>query len=861
MSQVLIEEYLAGWKEIEYEVVRDRDNNTITVCNMENFDPMGVHTGESIVVAPSQTLTSQELDHLRDVSIATINHLGIIGECNIQYALNPATRDYRVIEVNARLSRSSALASKATGYPLAFVAAKIMLGKRLQEIKTNSADKTSAFYEPKLDYIALKMPRWDLTKLKSSDHHIGTEMKSVGEVMALGQSFPEVLQKSIRMCNIGADGLTYHNYEFDDALDEVEHPTDRRLYAIYEALQKGSSVDDIYQLSKIDDWFLQHMQDILEVEKLLQVSQLDKALLLRAKQMGFSDKTIATLKGESAQSIRKLRLQRGVRPVIRKVDTLTGDSDAVANYLYLTYHDTVNDVEPLEQRAIVVLGSGPYAIGSSVEFDWSAVNTVKTLAAHGHKTIVVNSNPETVSTDFDRSDRLYFDELTLERVQDIADFEKPQGIVVSVGGQIANNLALPLADSGYPILGTTAQNIDRAENRQKFSSMLHDIGIDQPAWQQVTTLAKAREFGNQVGYPVLIRPSYVLSGGAMNVVESEPEMEQYLRAATRLSPDHPIVISQLITGGKELEIDGVAKDGKLIIYAISEHIENAGIHSGDATVVYPAQRLYLETVRRTKRITQKVVKGLGITGPFNIQFIAKNNELKVIECNVRASRAFPFISKVSGHNLIQIATEAMLGVEDDTEYNTLDRDHVGVKTAQFSYNRMKGSDPVANVEMASTGEVACFGRNVEEAFYNSWLATEQQVKHKSLFVSLPDEYKYKYIEELTDLYSQGWKLYTTAGTYAYLQKHGIKSHLLHKIHTAVQPSVANGITERLFDLVVCVPSPDESINGAYDVRRLAVDNHIPIFTNAETGRLFLHCLANQQEFDSVPRHWQEYFDE
>lgn len=860
VPQVLIEEYLAGWKEVEYEVVRDRDGNTITVCNMENLDPMGVHTGESIVVAPSQTLTNEEYHRLREVAINTINHLGIIGECNIQYALNPKTGDYRAIEVNARLSRSSALASKATGYPLAFVAAKLMLGKRLHEIKNSVTGNTSAFYEPALDYIALKMPRWDLIKLKSSDRNIGTEMKSVGEVMALGRSFPEALQKAIRMCNIGADGLTVHPHEFDDPLREIKQPTDRRLFAIYDAMRAGSSVADIHKLSGIDPWFLSHIHDILVTENEVSKNSLDKPLLLRAKRMGFSDKTIASLKNSTETSIRRLRLRHGVRPVIKQIDTLAGEFDTETNYLYMTYHGDVHDIEPLKKQAIIVLGSGPYAIGSSVEFDWCAVNTIQTLAENDYKTIVINSNPETVSTDFDRSDRLYFDELTLERIEDIADFEGSHGIIVSVGGQIANNVALPLARDGYSILGTSASDIDRAEDRQKFSSMLSGLGIDQPVWQEVTTLKSAKSFAKKVGYPVLIRPSYVLSGGAMNVVESEPEMEQYLRAATHLSPDQPTVISRFISGAKELEIDAVAKDGKLVVYAISEHIENAGIHSGDATVVYPAQRLYLETVRRAKWIAKQVAVDLKITGPFNIQFIAKDNDLKVIECNVRASRSFPFISKVSGHNLIKIATEAILGIEDKTAYHTLDRDYVGVKTPQFSYNRLKGADPVANVEMASTGEAACIGRNLEEAFYHSWLATEQEVKKKSLFISLPDEQKYRFVDDLAELQKMGWKLYATTGTHSFLKKHGIASELLYKIHTSKEPGVASTITQQVFGLMICVPSADESVNGAFEVRRLAVDNHIPIFTNAETGRLFIQCLTQQASFDQTPRYLQEYID-
>jgi carbamoyl-phosphate synthase large subunit len=861
VPQVLIEEYLAGWKEIEYEVVRDASGNTVTVCNMENFDPMGIHTGESIVVAPSQTLTDEQYHGLREVAIRTINHLGIIGECNIQYALNPEDGDYRVIEVNARLSRSSALASKATGYPLAFVASKLMLGKRLHELKNTVTGKTSAFYEPALDYIAIKMPRWDMAKLKSSDHHIGSEMKSVGEVMALGRSFPEALQKAVRMLNIGSQGLSFHPYDFPDTQTEISHPTDRRLFAIYEAFKLGESVDALHELSKIDKWFLHHIQEVCKTESRIKLEPLNGELMRRAKQLGFSDKSLALLKNKTEKHIRTTRLKQGILPVVKQIDTLAGEFDAETNYLYTTYNGEVNDVLPLAKNAVAVIGSGPYSIGSSVEFDWSAVNTAKTLNKHGHKTIIINSNPETVSTDFDRSDRLYFEELTFERVQDIADFERPKGIVVSVGGQTANNLALPLGRAKYPILGTSPANIDRAEDRQKFSSMLNELGIDQPLWQEVSDLKSAKQFTQEVGYPVLIRPSYVLSGGAMNVVRTEEEMEQYLLEATRLSADHPTVISQFIMNAKELEIDGVAKDGKLIIYAMSEHIENAGVHSGDATVVYPAQRLYLETVRRAKHIARQVVKSLDITGPFNIQFIAKDNELKVIECNVRASRSFPFVSKVSGHNLIAIATEAMLGLQNNNRYQMLDLDHVGVKTPQFSYNRQKGADPVTGVEMASTGEVACFGEHLEEAFYTSWLATEQRVKGKNVFISLPDEQKHKFTEEAQHLAVDGWKIFTTSGTYNYLKEHGVSSTKLYKVCDKKEPSVATAIEKHQLDLMINVPSvdsADESNGDAYLIRRLAIDNHTPLLTNAETGRLLLKCLTDKDLKDLQPRHWQEY---
>lgn len=857
VPQVLIEEYLSGWKEVEYEVVRDIDGNTITVCNMENFDPMGVHTGESIVIAPSQTLTNQEYHHLRQVAINTINHLGIVGECNIQYALNPSTGDYRVIEVNARLSRSSALASKATGYPLAFVATKLMLGKRLHQINNSVTGQTSAFYEPALDYVAVKMPRWDLAKLKSSDHHIGSEMKSVGEVMALGRSFPEALQKAVRMLNIGAQDLLVNSYEFSDPMLEIDQPTDRRLFAIYQAFRQGKTVAEIHQSSSIDTWFLNHIQAIYNLEKLLKRQKLDRDLLLTVKQSGFSDLAIAYLKNKTEAQIRRLRLKLGVTPCVKQIDTLAGEFDAQTNYLYITYHGVVDDVMAMGKQTVIVLGSGPYSIGSSVEFDWCAVNTAKALREHGQQTIIINSNPETVSTDFDRSDRLYFEELTLERVQDIADFEHPKGIVVSVGGQVANNLALPLSKK-YTILGTKAHDIDRAEDRQKFSSMLSRLEVDQPVWQEVTSLASARRFAKEVGYPVLIRPSYVLSGGAMNVVRNQPEMEQYLKEATRLSPNHPTVISQFITNAKELDIDGVAKDGELVIFAISEHIENAGIHSGDATVVYPAQELYIETVRRAKLITKKVVKALNITGPFNIQFIAKDNELKVIECNVRASRSFPFVSKVSGYNFIKLATEAMLGITNQQYFQTLELDYVSVKTSQFSYSRLKGSDPVAGVEMASTGEVACFGSDLEEAFYTSWLATEQQINGKRLFIALPDEHKHRVVEEIGLLISQGWKVYATEGTHNYLKKQGLKTTKLYKIQDKKEPSVGSAIEKQWFDLMINIPSFEEIDKKAYLIRRLAIDNHVPLLTNSETGRLLLRCLSNPKLNSLEPKSWREY---
>jgi carbamoyl-phosphate synthase large subunit len=860
VGQVLIEEYLEGWKEIEYEVVRDSADNTITVCNMENLDPMGVHTGESIVVAPSQTLTNREYHMLREIAIKTIRHLNIVGECNIQYALDSKTGEYRVIEVNARLSRSSALASKATGYPLAYVATKLILGKKLPELKNAVTGQTSAFFEPALDYVAVKMPRWDLTKLKKSDYRIGSEMKSVGEVMALARSFPEAMQKAIRMQNTGCDGFTSHPHEFGrDYLDEIKNPTYRRIFAVYHGFRRKKTVEEIHRLSKIDPWFLSQILRIYEMEiKLESSSLMGKELMSKAKKLGFSDKTIAEIAGSSEQKVRKLRKRYGILPRIKLIDTLAGEFDAETNYLYFTYNADADDVVPLK-NSVITLGSGPYSIGSSVEFDWCAVNTVKTLQRCGHKTIIVNSNPETVSTDFDISDRLYFDELTYERVADIAEFEQGTPIVVSVGGQIANNLAPLLDSNGFKILGTSPKDINNAENRQLFSSMLQRLDIDQPQWEQVTTLSSAKKFARKVEYPILVRPSYVLSGGAMSIVHTDDEMKYYLDKATTLSPEHPVVISDFITQAKEIEIDGVANHGDLVIYAISEHIENAGVHSGDATVALPAQHLYLETIRRINQVAAKIIKELNITGPFNIQFIAKDNEIKVIECNVRASRSFPFVSKVVKHNLIEIATRAMLGkLEEGRTYQTLDMNYVGVKSPQFSYNRLKGADPVATVEMASTGEVACFGEDLLEAFYKSWLATEQDVNGKNICISLPDEQKFKFVDELEEIVNRGYELFATPGTHKFLRSHGIHSKRLSKIKEHKSRSLADYISRRKLDLVICIPSDSEDSRDAYEIRRLTIDHHIPLMTNAETARLLLRCLANEKLTRAEPKSWDEY---
>lgn len=861
--QILIEEYLLGWKEVEYEVVRDCDDNAITVCNMENFDPMGIHTGESIVVAPSQTLNNYEFHMLRTIALKTVRHLGIVGECNIQYALNPKNSDYRVIEVNARLSRSSALASKATGYPLAFVSTKLSLGIRLDEIKNAITKKTTAFFEPALDYLVLKMPRWDIQKLKSADRSIGSEMKSVGEVMAIGRSFPEVLQKAIRMLNIGCSGLTDYPFPIADPIKEITHATDRRIFALHEWFKRGGSVEEANKLTHIDPWFLNHLALIAKEESDLTLYKLTRERIVKAKQLGFSDKAISKLRQSDEKTIRKQRINKGIIPFVKQIDTLAGEFDAQTNYLYTTYHGQYHDVNPTNQQALLVLGSGPYCIGSSVEFDWCAVNTVKTFRSHRQQTIIVNSNPETVSTDFDESDRLYFEELSFERIQDIADFEQPKGTVVSVGGQIANNLVLPLHQAGYAILGTIPENIDRAENRQKFSSLLQELKIDQPLWQEVTTTSRAKAFAKEVGYPVLVRPSYVLSGAAMNTVYSEEELERFLQEATKVSPDHPVVISQFISNAKELEIDAVAKNGHVVIEAISEHIENAGIHSGDATIVLPPQRLYLETIRRCKKITRQIARALEITGPFNIQFIAIENAIKVIECNIRASRSFPFVSKVTGHNFIKIAAEVLLGCYEDQTYETLEMDYVGVKSPQFSYSRLKGANPVAHVEMASTGEVACIADSLHEAFFRSWLATEQNIKGKRLLVSIGGDKKPKLLSLIKKLDEQGWEIYSTENTHDYLCRNGIASHFLYKGSQRTEPNVLTAISERQIDLIINIPRSQPTGNNTtdgYKIRRIAIDHHIPLITNFHIAQMFLQCLANSNFEQSEIKSVQEFLN-
>lgn len=859
--QVLIEEYLEGWKEIEYEVMRDGADNAITVCNMENLDPMGIHTGESIVVAPSQTLTNQEFHMLREVALKTIRHLGIVGECNIQYALHPSNGQYRVIEVNARLSRSSALASKATGYPLAFIAAKIALGKKLYELKNAITQKTCAFFEPALDYIVLKMPRWDIQKFKTAQRTIGSEMKSVGEVMAIGRSFPEALQKAIRMLNIGTQGISDYPQVIPHPINEIRQATDRRIFAIYQYFAEGGTIEEAHELSRIDRWFLSHIYQLsLFEQKMKTVPELTPQIMRDAKKNGFSDYTIAKLRGTSDLEIRQERLKMGVKPCIKQIDTLAGEFAAETNYLYMTYHGTYNDIETSQKPPIAVLGSGPYCIGSSVEFDWCAVNALRSLRTMGEATVMINSNPETVSTDYDESDRLYFEELTLERVSDIADFEQMKGIIVSVGGQIANNLAIPLAVRQYPIVGTPVECIDQAEDRQKFSSLLNHLDVDQPAWEEAKSLAQAKAFAQRVGYPVLVRPSYVLSGAAMNVVFTDRDLEKYLTEAAVCSRGHPVVISQFIENAKELEIDGVAKNGKILVQAISEHIENAGVHSGDATIVVPPQRIYLETIRRAKQVTAKIVRALKITGPFNIQFLAKDNAIKVIECNIRASRSFPFVSKVVHHNFIDTAVKAILEVPVDVQCETLERNYVGVKTSQFSFNRLKGANPVAQVEMASTGEVGCLGDNFYEAFLRSWLATGQNIAGKRLLLSIGRDKKAKLLPAIQKLEAEGWELFATEGTQDFLAKAGVACRFLYKASENLSPNIKDIISSKKVDLIINIPNNQDPsvITDGFIIRRLSIDHHIPLITNLQIAQLFLHCLTEVDLLTAPVKPWKDY---
>jgi carbamoyl-phosphate synthase large subunit len=881
--QVLVEEWLGGWKEVEYEVVRDRFDNCITVCNMENLDPLGIHTGESIVVAPSQTLTDSEYHKLRRIAIDVIRHLGVVGECNIQYALDPASEDYRIIEVNARLSRSSALASKATGYPLAFVAAKLALGYSLVDIENRITRVTKSCFEPSLDYCVVKVPRWDLAKFKNVENRIGSEMKSVGEVMSIGRAFEEALQKALRMTGTAAPGLSG-----DDNLcgagftpvkirDLLARPTDRRIFVIYRALQEGWTVDKIHRLTRIDKWFLYKIQNVFECERKLkggekrdspdasprQNADCPPALLLRAKQLGFSDARIGQLIGASESGVRALREAYGVRPAVKQIDTLAAEYPAKTNYLYLTYAGGggVDDVQP-SGRGVMVLGSGAYRIGSSVEFDWCCVNAVDTARKLGRYSIMVNCNPETVSTDYDMCDRLYFEELTLERVLDIYERERPDGVILSMGGQIPNNLALDLYNAGVVIYGTTPQSIDKAEDRNKFSALLDALGIEQPEWKELTDLASAKHFAAAVRYPVLIRPSYVLSGAAMNVAWDDASLEKFLGMATDVSAEHPVVISKFVENSKEIEIDAVAKHGEILFHAITEHIENAGVNSGDATVVLPAQRLYIETIRKIRKISSLIARKLNITGPFNIQFLAQRNRVRVIECNLRASRSFPFCSKVCRVNMIELAVRAMLE-EPITQAipSSLDLEWVGVKAAQFSFSRLHGADPVSGVEMASTGEVGCIGEDLHDAFLKALLSVGYRLPKKRMLLSTgPMEAKLDFLDSAKKLIEMGYELYASRGTAKFLNSNGAPAASLHWPLESKEPNIADYIRSRKIDMIINIPKSNQEteLKNDYIIRRMAVDFDIPLFTNIKAAREFVDALAYKKAKGLEIKAWEEY---
>jgi carbamoyl-phosphate synthase large subunit len=864
-KQILVEESLYGWKEVEYEIVRDYHDNCITVCSMENIDPMGIHTGDSIVVAPVQTLTARENFNLRSIGIKLIRHLGIIGECNIQYALHPQSDDYRIIEVNARLSRSSALASKASGYPLAFLATKLALGYALNEVQNIITQVTSACFEPALDYIVVKYPRWDLQKFNQVSTELGSEMKSVGEVMSIGRNFEEAFQKAIRMLDIGAEGFTGHQMTFNDLDRTVTIPNDKRMFAIALALKQGYSVERIQALSKIDGWFLHKMKNIIEIEKLLSqytIQTVTTDLLRRAKQAGFSDKQIAALFKSDEQEVRLARQRLGIIPYVKQIDTLAAEYPAKTNYLYLTYHAQEDDLLFDQQQQIVVLGGGPYRIGSSVEFDWCCVNSVMTLNKLDYKTIMVNCNPETVSTDYDICDKLYFEEISLERVQDIYDKEHPVGLIISMGGQVPNNLALKLHRSQIPILGTSPVQIDNAEDRNKFSMILDRLQIDQPEWREFTDLNEAEKFADRVGYPILIRPSYVLSGAAMNVVISPEQLHAFLQQAADIGKEHPVVISKFITGAREIEIDAVASKGKMMCYAISEHVENAGVHSGDATMVYPPQRTYLETMRRVKMIAKQMAQILEISGPFNMQFIAKDNDVKVIECNLRASRSFPFVSKVTKNNFIDYATRAIMDKNIlATEIASFDLEHVGVKSPQFSFTRLKGSDPVLGVEMASTGEVACLGDDFEEAFLKSLMAIGFTIPQKSILLSTGSlRNKAAFLEETRILASMGYIFYATEGTAKFMEKNGLLVTALNWPLDKTEPNALTYIADGKIDLVINIPKNTErsELTNGYLIRRKAIDHNIPLITNLQLARRLVKAIQSKRLTDLKIKSWEEY---
>ena len=875
--QVLVEKSLKGWKEIEYEVVRDQYDNCITVCNMENFDPLGIHTGESIVVAPSQTLTNHEYHKLRALSIKIVRHIGIIGECNVQYAFDPVSEDYRVIEVNARLSRSSALASKATGYPLAFIAAKLGLGYGLFELKNSVTKTTSAFFEPALDYVVCKIPRWDLSKFHGVDKELGSSMKSVGEVMAIGRTFEEAIQKGLRMIGQGMHGFVDNKElaiaDIDAALRE---PTDKRVFVLSKALQHGYTVDQIHELTKIDKWFLQKLQHIVDINEELHhfnINTLDKDILSNAKVYGFTDFQIARAIGlenevsnmhEASLLVRNLRKHYNILPVVKQIDTLAAEYPAQTNYLYVTYGGTAHDVTfSNDKRSIVVLGSGAYRIGSSVEFDWCGVQALNTIRKEGWRSVMINYNPETVSTDYDMCDRLYFDELTFERVMDIIDLECPHGVIVSTGGQIPNNLALKLDAQHVTILGTQAQDIDGAEDRAKFSAMLTEHGINQPEWQALSNMEDIESFVNRVGYPVLVRPSYVLSGAAMNVCSNEDELKRFLLLAANVSEDHPVVVSKFIENAKEIEMDAVAKNGEIIVYAISEHVEFAGVHSGDATIQFPPQKIYVETVRRIKRISREIAKNLHINGPFNIQFMARDNDILVIECNLRASRSFPFVSKILKLNFIDLATKVMLGLPvEKPNKNLFDLDYVGIKASQFSFNRLQKADPVLGVDMSSTGEVGCLGDDTNAALLKSMLSVGYRIPKKSVLLSTGGaKQKAEMLETARLLIANHYELYATGGTSAYLSENGVSNTRVYwPSETNQNPQALELLRERKIDMVVNIPknlTVHELTNG-YRIRRAAIDLNIPLLTNSRLASAFIQAFCSTRLEDIDIKSWDEY---
>ena len=875
-NQILVEESLKGWKEVEYEVVRDKFDNCITVCNMENFDPLGIHTGESIVVAPSQTLTNSEYHKLRELSIRIIRHIGIVGECNVQYALAPDSEDYRVIEVNARLSRSSALASKATGYPLAFVAAKLGIGYGLHELKNSVTKTTTACFEPALDYIVCKIPRWDLNKFEGVSHVIGSSMKSVGEVMSIGRTFEEVIQKGLRMIGQGMHGFTGNReIKFGDIEKELAEPTDMRIFSIAEALEKGMSIDRINELTKIDKWFLFKLRNIIKIKdelcKYRTIESIPTSLLAHSKIHGFSDFQIArhVLKSgpsEINEDLLKVRLRRknlGIVPCVKQIDTIAAEYPAVTNYLYLTYGGTENDiVYEKDRKSIIVLGSGAYRIGSSVEFDWCSVNAIDTIKKEGFRSIMINYNPETVSTDYDICDRLYFDELTFERVLDIIDLEHPGGVIVSVGGQIPNNLAMRLFRENVPVLGTSPLSIDMAEDRHKFSKMCDSLSIDQPRWKELSSIDDIFEFVDRIGFPVLIRPSYVLSGAAMNVVSNKNELTHFLELAAQVSKQYPVVVSEFIENAKEIEIDAVAREGEIMAYAISEHVEFAGVHSGDATIVFPPQKIYFETVRRIKRISRQIAKELNISGPFNIQFLARDNDIKVIECNLRASRSMPFVSKVLKANLIELATKVMLGIPiKKLDKSVFELDYVGVKAPQFSFSRLAKADPILGVDMSSTGEVGCIGEGFYEAILKAMFSVGYRVPKKSILLSTgPARSKVELLNSARALRERGHKLYATRGTHQFLKNAGVEAHVAYWPDENKSPNTIELIRSREVDLVVNIPKDlsASELDNDYTIRRAAVDFNVPLITNARLASAFILAFCRMNMEDLAIKSWDEY---